>query len=104
MDLDQSVQESAAIIVAVLLLTIVVDCITADKELCLEIVIIRLFPGIITVGLIIKEALSLNTIVAWVTWVIVTAILYPLTHDLIEPFATALIALLILIFRYKMEN
>ena len=102
--MDQSLRETATVFVMVLVLTIVVDSVTADKELSLEIALIRLIPGIITVGLIIKEALSLNTIVAWATWITVTIIMYPVTNDIIEPIVTALIAIAILVIKYKMDN
>ena len=41
MELDQSLKETATVFAVILLLTIVVDCFTADKELAIEIVLIR---------------------------------------------------------------
>jgi len=56
---------------------------------------IRMIPGILGIGLIIYDALSLKTVVAWVSWFIVTIIMFQVTHDWLEPLITVVLAVLI---------
>ena len=95
MGLDKELREAFAVFAVMTALRITVDLVTIDMSLSLEALLLRMIPGILGIGLMVHDALSLKTAVAWITWIAVTIIMLPVTQDLVEPLITVVLAVLI---------